>query len=190
MSAGTSRYRTPVGELAVRPLDVDADAETLHRWVTAPHAAFWGMQDCSVAAVRDAYRAITADPHHQAHLGLRDGVPAFLVERYDPAHRELVGLYDPQPGDVGMHFLCAPADPPVPGFTRSVIATIMQWLLDDPAVQRVVVEPDVRNTAVQRLNALVGFTVLGTVRKPEKDALLSACRRDQFRHPLTSGATP
>ena len=105
----------------------------------------------------------------------------FLAERYDPAHVELAGLYDPEPGDVGMHFLCAPADTPVHGFTRAVITTVMAWLFADPATRRVVVEPDVRNTAVHALNAAVGFTVVGPIRKPEKEALLSVCTRDQFR---------
>jgi hypothetical protein len=44
----------------------------------------------------------------------------------------------------------------------------------------VVVEPDVRNTAVHALNAAVGFEVVGTVAKPEKDALLSVCTRERF----------
>jgi RimJ/RimL family protein N-acetyltransferase len=61
-----------------------------------------------------------------------------------------------------------------------VITTVMAWLFDDPATRRVVVEPDVRNTAVHALNAAVGFTVLGPVAKPEKEALLSVCTRAGF----------
>lgn len=79
-----------------------------------------------------------------------------------------------------MHFLCAPTDRPIHGFTLAVITTVMAWLFEDPATQRVVVEPDVRNTAVHALNAAVGFTVVGQVQKPEKQALLSTCTRDQF----------
>ena len=79
------------------------------------------------------------------------------MERYDPRHVELVGLYDPEPGDVGMHFLFAPTDTPVHGFTRAVITTVMARLFADPATRRVVVEPDVRNTAVHALNEAVGF---------------------------------
>ena len=45
---------------------------------------------------------------------------------------------------------------------------------------RVVVEPDVGNTAVHALNAAVGFTVAGPIDKPEKRALLGFCTRDQF----------
>ncbi|RKN47761.1 GNAT family N-acetyltransferase [Micromonospora endolithica] len=170
-----------LGAFALRTLDAEADAALLHGWVTHPKAVFWMMQDADVAGVTDEYRRIAAHPHHDAYLGLWRGTPAFLAERYDPAHVELVGLYDAAPGDVGMHFLCAPTDTPVPGFTRAVITTVMAWLFADPAVRRVVVEPDVRNTAVHALNAAVGFTVVGPIRKPEKEALLSVCTRDQFR---------
>jgi RimJ/RimL family protein N-acetyltransferase len=166
--------------LSLRPLDVDADLEVLHAWVTHPKAAYWMMLDLDAEQVADEYRKIEAHPHHDAFLGLSDGRPAFLAERYNPAEVELAGLYDARPGDVGMHFLCAPTAAPVHGFTLAVITTVMGWLFDDPACARVVVEPDVRNKAVHALNAAVGFEVVGPIQKPEKQALLSTCTRAQF----------
>ncbi|MFH8366037.1 GNAT family N-acetyltransferase [Streptomyces sp. NPDC018031] len=169
-----------LGGFAVRTLDPDRDAALLHGWITHPKAAFWMMQDATVAEVAQEYRRIADHPHHEAFIGLHQGRPAFLVERYDPAHVELVGLYRPRPGDVGMHFLCAPTDTPLHGFTRAVITTVMEFLFAEPDARRVVVEPDVRNTAVHALNAAVGFEVVGPIRKPEKEALLSVCTREQF----------
>ncbi|GAA1797425.1 GNAT family N-acetyltransferase [Luedemannella flava] len=181
------------GEFALRELDIDADAALLHRWVTHPKAVYWLMQDADVAAVAAEYRRIGEHPHHDAYLGLHRGEPAFLAERYDPRHVELVGLFDARQGDVGMHFLTAPTDTPIRGFTRAVITTVMAWLFSDSATRRVVVEPDVRNTAVHALNAAVGFTVLGPIAKPEKAALLSVCTREQFLDatgvPMTTAAT-
>ncbi|MBO4160345.1 GNAT family N-acetyltransferase [Micromonospora antibiotica] len=174
------RHDPALGGFALRTLDPEGDAALLHGWVTHPKSAFWLMQDADVDRVAREYRGIADHPHHDAYLGLWRGDPAFLAERYDPARVELVGLYPAQPGDVGMHFLCAPTDQPVHGFTRAVITTVLDWLFADPATRRVVVEPDVRNTAVHALNAAVGFTVVGPIRKPEKDALLSVCTRDQF----------
>lgn len=187
VSLAFSRTDSRLGEFALRPLDPEADAELLHGWVTHPKAAFWMMQDADVAQVADEYRKIAESPYHDAFLGLADGRPAFLAERYDPARVELVGLYEPREGDVGMHFLCAPADTPVHGFTLAVISTVMAWLFDDPAVRRVVVEPDVRNSAVHALNAAVGFEPVATIAKPEKDALLSVCTRDQFEAAMSRG---
>ncbi|MGW7527090.1 GNAT family N-acetyltransferase [Streptomyces sp. NPDC054783] len=164
----------------VRPVDPLQDAELLHSWVTHPKAAFWMMQDARLEDVERAYMKIAADEHHHALLGLRDGEPVFLMERYDPAHRELVGLYERRPGDVGMHFLVAPTDTPVHGFTRAVITAVMAHLFEDPATVRVVVEPDVDNKAVHALNKAVGFAPEREIQKPEKKALLSFCTRERF----------
>jgi hypothetical protein len=175
MSTGTG-----IGTFTIRPLDPLSDAELLHGWVTHPKAAFWMMQDARLEDVERAYMEIAADEHHHAYLGLHEGVPAFLMEKYDPAHRELTGLYRAEPGDVGMHFLVAPTDTPVHGFTRAVITAVLEHLFADPATARVVVEPDVRNKAVHALNEAVGFVPEREIQKPEKKALLSFCTREQF----------
>ncbi|MGW7008745.1 GNAT family N-acetyltransferase [Streptomyces sp. NPDC054933] len=175
-----SRTDDRLGRFAVRPVDPLADAELLHGWVTHPKAVFWMMQDAEPADVRREFESIDANPHHDALLGLYEGRPAFLVERYDPAHSELAGRYAARPGDVGMHFLVAPADTPLHGFTRAVLTTVMELLFDDPANQRVVVEPDVRNHAIHALNAAVGFRVMDTVSLPDKHAYLSTCTREQY----------
>ncbi|GGX09391.1 acetyltransferase [Streptomyces malachitofuscus] len=171
---------TDIGTLTVRPLDPLDDAELLHRWVTHPKAAFWMMQDAKLQDVEREYMRIAAHEHHHAFLGLHDGEPAFLMEKYDPRYVELTGLYDPEPGDVGMHFLVAPADRPIHGFTRAVITAVMEELFADPDTRRVVVEPDVSNKAVHALNEAVGFVPEREIDKPEKRALLSFCTRAQF----------
>lgn len=163
-----------------RPLDPLKDAELLHAWVTHPKAAFWMMRDAKLEDVERAYMEIAADEHQHALLGLLDGEPAFLMETYDPAHRELVGLYEPEPGDVGMHFLVPPTQTPVHGFTRAVITAVVARLFEDPATARIVVEPDVRNAAVHALNDVVGFVSEREIQKPEKKALLSFCTRERF----------
>jgi RimJ/RimL family protein N-acetyltransferase len=172
---------------AIRTLDPLKDAELVHGWVTHPKASFWLMGDASLPDVEREYMSIAAAEHHDAFIGERDGVPAFLMERYDPRYVELVGLYEPEPGDIGMHFLVAPTDTPEHGFTRAVITAVMEHLFADPAVRRVVVEPDVRNKAVHALNAAVGFVPDREIAKPEKKALLSFCTRAQFEAATAQG---
>ncbi|WP_432024180.1 GNAT family N-acetyltransferase [Streptomyces parvus] len=169
-----------LGEFSLRALVPVADAPLLHRWVTHPKAEFWMMLDAQLQDVVREYTDLAASPYHDAFIGLHRGEPVFLAERYDPANFELKGLYEAAPGDVGMHFLTAPSDTRIPGFTRAVIRTVMEFLFADPATRRVVVEPDVRNTAVHALNAAVGFVPEREIEKPEKRALLSFCTRDQF----------
>lgn len=174
------RWFDPLGEFAVREVDPGADATMLHGWLTHPKSAFWEMQDADVWAVAAYFAGIADSPHHDAFVGLWDGTPAFLVERYDPDHDAIGKVYDVRDGDVGMHFLVAPTDRPVHGFTRAVIVTVMELLFRDPATRRVVVEPDVANRPVHALNAAVGFRVVDTVALPDKEALLSICTRQHY----------
>ena len=176
----TARLPLSEGLFTCRPVDPAADAALLHRWVTHPKAVFWLMGDANRYDVERAYTDIAQAPHKDAFIGLYDGSPASLMERYDPARVELAGLYPAEPGDVGMHFLVAPAEQPVHGFTRAVIRAVMTELFADPANRRVVVEPDVRNTAVHALNRTVGFEPAARITTPHKVALLSFCTRARF----------
>lgn len=163
-----------------RPVDPDADAALLQSWLSHPKSAYWMMTDLDVDGVTRYFRGVAADPAQQALLGLAGGHPAFLMEHYEPGHSELADVYEVEYGDVGMHFLVPPTDAPVRGFTREVITAVMGFLFTDPRTQRVVVEPDARNTAVHALNAHVGFVEHGVVALPDKKALLSFCTREGF----------
>jgi RimJ/RimL family protein N-acetyltransferase len=169
---------------AFRPVRPDDDAVLLHRWVTHPRSVFWEMVDADVGAVRAAYDEIDRHPHHHAWLGGLDGRLAVLCETYDPARSELVGLVgqpDLEPGDVGMHVLVAPPEgPTAPGFTRRAFAAVMRHCFGTCAAQRVVVEPDVDNTAIAAINAAAGFTVHRRVDLGHKTAALSTCTPAAF----------
>ena len=165
----------------LRPVDPAADAALLHDWVTRPYAVYWGLQDASVGEVKAAYAEIDASAHHEALLGLHEDRAAFLVERYAPSYSELASAYDVRPGDVGMHFLVGPADgPTVRGWTRAVIAAVLDLCFEATGTTRVVVEPDVRNDKVQALNTAAGFVPDRVVTLSDKRALLSFCTRESW----------
>ena len=182
-------YSAGVGALSLRPLDLDADVPTLHSWVTQPYARYWGLTEASVADVRAEYRRIEQTLYHHAFLGEHDGRPAFLMERYEPEHDPVGKVYDPAPGDIGMHVLVAPPERRIPGFTGAVFETILDYLFSDPLVDRVVVEPDIRNTKIQALNERMGFRKHSIVDLPDKRSWLSFCTRDQYAEAVSPAAS-
>ncbi len=184
-----TRTDPELGGFRVRPVDPGTDVPLLHRWLTHPKSHYWLMSEATEDDVARDYRAMAASAHEHAYVGEWRGAPRFLVERYDPGHSELAAHYPVLPGDTGMHFLVAPTDTPVHGFSRAVITTVMELVFSDPATRRVVVEPDVRNTAVHALNAAMGFRVLTTVTLRDKDARLSTCTRAQFRAAVAAAPT-
>ncbi|MCP8999554.1 acetyltransferase [Pseudarthrobacter sp. RMG13] len=161
-----------------RCVDAVADAPLLHNWVTQPYASFWGMLSATVDGVVEEYTTIQSSGHHHALLGLDAGVPAFLMEEYLPAASPLAAVYAVQEGDIGMHLLVAPPpEDPQPGYTAAVMDAVLERLFEKPGVERVVVEPDARNSKIHVLNERLGFQPAGVVTLPDKEALLSFCTR-------------
>ena len=176
-----ARLATPGGVLTLEPLVPDATTvELLHAWLTHSRSRFWDLLDADPERVRRTFAAVAEDPHCDAWLARLDGVPLGLVETYDPGAVLLPGHYAHRPGDVGMHLLLAPARTPVPGTSAALMAATLRWLFEARGARRVVVEPDVRNTAVHRLNARAGFEVHGPLELPGKTALLSTCTPEGF----------
>ncbi|MGJ0120148.1 amino acid adenylation domain-containing protein [Williamsia sp. MIQD14] len=181
-------------EITHRRIDLDTDVDLVHRWLTHPKSHFWDMS----SATREEVVALIT--HADATgFGMRLGVvgvggdedrvggvgaePQFLFELYEPLSSELADAgtgYVHSPGDVGMHLLVAPTDTPVAGFTEAVMRHIMRTAFTEAGARRVVVEPDVRNTAVHRLNDLVGFRVAGDHPVGAKTARLSYCTAEDF----------
>jgi RimJ/RimL family protein N-acetyltransferase len=165
--------------------DAARDAARVHDWLRHPRSAFWGMGHLDLAAVRDYLENVTADLHQDSWIGLVAGRPMFLAETYDPARVLLTGVFDAEPGDLGMHILIAPPDAePLHGLTDAAFASVMRWCFSTLGAQRVVVEPDVRNDRIALKNARAGFRVLREVDIAQGDivkrAALSVCTRDDF----------
>ncbi|MDR7304064.1 GNAT family N-acetyltransferase [Haloactinomyces albus] len=170
-----------LGEFTVRRVELPTDLALLYGWLTHPKSVFWMMQAAQLADVESMFRDIAATTGHDAFLGCHAGQPAFLIETYDPANCEVAEVYESAPGDIGMHFLTAPTEHPVHGFTLAVLRTVVEHLFADPSNERIVVEPDVRNHPVHVLNEAVGFRVISRVSLRDKDAYLSTCTREQYR---------
>ncbi|MDP3889668.1 GNAT family N-acetyltransferase [Nocardioides sp.] len=159
----------------LRPVDPDVDAELIHGWVTAPRAVFWGMTDRSVEEVAWVYTYIGDQPNLAAYLLLLGDTPVGLAQTYDPAVDEIGRHYERRPGDLGLHLLLAD-DPARAGHTDRILEFLVDWAFADSAVQRIVLEPDVRNAPslalFERIGATLGprTTLTGLPGLPDKEA--------------------
>lgn len=167
---------------ALRRLLLVQDAPVVHAWVTRDYARYWGQQGQSVEQVIETYREIerTTD----VFVGLHRGEPAFLVECYRPAEHEIGRHYAADRSDRGMHVLVGPSTAPVSGFTWSVFKLVMDFLFSDEAVERIVVEPDIRNRKIHALNRRAGFRYQRVIALPTKHAHLAFCTRADYASAL------
>lgn len=184
---------TTAGQMRVRPL-VRADTDLLHGWVTHPRAAFWDELDSTPEDVEAEIARLAGSSHEAGWIIQRGDTPLALIEVYDPSAVLLAGRPEVAEGDVGMHLLCAtpPAGAHEPGLTSALMAAAVAWIFDAPEasaviggeeVQRILVEPDVRNAKILAKNTLAGFsTIPGAecVALPGKQARLQQVTRGGF----------
>ncbi|TGN63462.1 GNAT family N-acetyltransferase [Nocardioides eburneiflavus] len=128
----------------LRPVDPPADAVLLHGWFTQPRATFWGMGTRTVEEVGEIYGWIAEQDHLTASLVLLDDRPLGLLQTYDPFVDEIGEHYDRRSGDIGLHLFLAD-DSARAGRTSRLMEFLLEHLFSDPAVQRIVLEPDVAN---------------------------------------------
>jgi siderophore synthetase component len=165
------------GDYYLRHLQMPEDIPLIHDWVTREYAKYWGMQGSSIEEVEAAYVKILK--HAQVFMGFYNDKPAFLLERYRAMEDQVGKYYDVQPGDYGMHILVAPVDQRIPNFTWHVFTVIMDFIFSDARVERIVVEPDVRNEKIHILNKRAGFEYQQVIELPNKTAYLGVCTRER-----------
>ncbi|MEG9227437.1 GNAT family N-acetyltransferase [Aeromicrobium sp. Sec7.5] len=135
--------------LTVRPIDPVADADAIHRWVTEDRGSFWMMSEYTLEEVREVYTWLDEQPTHTASFVLADGAPAAIVQTYrvDAEVEPISQLIDHRPGDLGIHFFVAGGDTHREGWTASLVAAGARHVLADRSIRRLVLDPDVDNTA-------------------------------------------
>lgn len=169
-----------IRHLRLERFDPARDSPLLHSWVVQERAQFWMMGEHTLEQVREIYEWIDAQPTHAAYLAWADDEPAALFQTYDPRAEEVGDHLDVRRGDVGVHFLLAPTARPRRGFTRTVVAFLLDTVFADPEVQRLVAEPDARNDKAVDLVTRLGFELGPVVQLSTKPARLAYLTRTAF----------
>ncbi|WP_121254684.1 GNAT family N-acetyltransferase [Nocardioides ferulae] len=162
------------------PVVPDRDADLLHHWVAQERARFWMMQEHSRDEVHAVYTWIDEQPTHHAWLVRLGEEPVALLQDYQPTAEEVGEHYEVLPGDLGLHFMLAPADTPRHGLTAAVFRFVLATAFADPAVQRLVVEPDARNDKAVALVRRIGMRLGPVVPLSAKPAQLAFLTRAAY----------
>lgn len=176
-----SRTIENFGTIHLRHLDFDSDINTIHLWVTNPYAKYWGMLDSTLAEVRSEYETLVSRKDYDVFVGVYNGVPIFLMEKYKASTDRVAEYYTAKNTDYGMHILVAPSEEKITGFTWNVFSTVLEYFFQLPEVERVVVEPDVRNEKIHKLNKKAGFVYQKEIELPEKTAALAFCEVEDYK---------
>lgn len=176
-----------IGRLRLLRLLPAEDAGLIHGWVKEERARFWGMNGWSREQVREVYEFLDSLDTHHGYLMTVAGEPAGIFQTYEPLQDPVGEAYPAREEDAGMHLLLAPAANPVRNFTATVLAALVRFLLADPAKDRVVAEPDARNSkAINRFLGF-GFEAGPKVQLADKEAQLVFLSREKFESAAGQG---
>lgn len=174
----------------IRAMDPARDTANIHAWLTHPRAHYWQMTELDEAGVRDYLGGIRDSADDNGWVGSVDGTDTFYVETYVPSTLIPRDVLVTGPDDIGMHLLVAPPEAnTVHGLTDRIMAEVIDFCLrpldqDGRGGHRVIVEPDVGNTAILEKNRTAGFSPVReadiTMGEETKRALVSICTREDF----------
>lgn len=157
----------PVPELVlpntIRVADPDgADAEIVAEWMNRPHLAATWEYDWPVARWRNHLRAQVDGAHSRPFILSINGVDRAYMEIYRAAKDPIAGCYDSQPHDLGLHGAIADEELVNRGLGALILRKLIaSFLAKDPAWQRIIFDPDHRNTTVRRLCEFLRCEFLG-----------------------------
>ncbi len=169
-----------LGRIEFVVLDPVTDLDLLHEWVTRPSSRFWGLAELTPAELRDLYLFVDGLPSHHAFLVRRDGLPIVLLQTYEPEHDPVGEVYETRPGDAGIHLFIGDRGAPVPGFSTHVADLVAEFVFAHPAVDRLVIEPDVGNERAVARAVRSGFALGPRVQLPTKTGQLAFLTRERW----------
>lgn len=175
------------GTITIRPFQVKNDSAFLQQWVTQEYAVFWGMQNATVEEVEEEYTQLVAPKHYDVFVGMFHNEPAFIVERYNPQLDIINDFYKAKTSDCGVHIIVAPPKiTKTPNFTWFMFRAIMDFVFTNPTINRIVVEPDIRNKKMFALCQRIGFQLGNVIELPNKTAQLAFLTKTNYQQKIQS----
>ncbi|NRA64206.1 MAG: GNAT family N-acetyltransferase [Pseudobacteriovorax sp.] len=167
--------------LTIRPYDNSIDSVFLHNWVNRDYAIFWGLQGATLDKVREEYHSLLRRKNYSVFVGEISSHPVFILERYDPNFDEIKELYDYKSGDLGLHLIVAPPGAKsIKNFTTILLNSILDFLFSHSDVNRIIVEPDIRNKKMITLCERLGFQADRIIELSNKTARLLYIEKETF----------
>ena len=145
----TPQLREP---FSIRLVDPDADTEMIAEWMNRPHLAETWEYDRPVTWWRGYLRAQLAGEYSRPFVGIFKGSPHGYVEVYRAAKDSIAPCYEADPYDLGLHAAIADLDIVNRGFGPLLLPRLAASLFQsEPRCNRIMFDPDHRNTAARRL---------------------------------------
>ncbi len=162
-----------------RPL-TDMNLALLHDWLNRPHLQEWWRDGVtSLKEVREKYLPrIAGSDAARPYLAYYNGQPVGYIQFYEAAEGSLEWWPDePEPGVLGIDQFLADGNRLDQGLGTMMISEFVAFLMADPRVTEIRVDPHPDNRRAIRCYEKVGFQDLGRITTPDGPALMMILKR-------------
>lgn len=170
---------TAAGRFHLVPVRLERDLGLISRWMNDPAvAAFWELAGPASVTERHLRAQLDGDGRSVPCLGLLEGLPLSYWELYRADLDPLARHYPARPHDTGVHLLLGGAVNRGRGLGGTLLRAVADLILARrPACDRVVAEPDLRNTPSVAAFLGAGFRFCAEITLPGKRAALMTRER-------------
>ena len=158
----------------------DADLPLLLDWLSRPHVReWWRSEGVTLDEVRDEYLPrITGSDTARPFLAVIDGQPIGYIQYYSATDGSPDWWPDsPGPGTLGIDQFLADGDRLGQGLGTTMVSQFVSFLMQEPSVTEIRVDPRPDNLRAIRCYAKVGFRDVGVITTPDGPALMMVLKR-------------
>jgi RimJ/RimL family protein N-acetyltransferase len=146
----------------IRLADPGSDAEMVSEWMNRPHLVQAWEYDWPAPRWQRYLQAQLDGEYSRPFIGSFRGAPFGYIELYRAAKDSIAPRYDADRNDVGLHAAIAELKFVNRGIGPIVLPRLVASVFElEPRCQRIMFDPDHRNTGARRLCEYAGCTFLG-----------------------------
>lgn len=175
-----SKYIEGIGRIQLRHVKIEDDLPIIYQWLNDL------KYNCTYKyyTLKDLYNEYEKLVHYSQrdiYMGLLDGEPIFLMDKFKSINDEISKQYTAKESDYGMRFLIAPTNEVIRGFSWHVLTSIVDFFFSYIGINRIVTYLNPTENNYKGLFEKVGFEYLKQATVSHKQVDLFICYRNIYK---------
>lgn len=166
-------------EISFRSLNLQTDLTLIHQWVNMDYSKEYWQMNGQFSQLYAIYQCMELNPYSHSFIGLLNGEIICQFDVYSVFADELRDHVPCESHDCGFHLLMSPNRNPIPGLTKAIVETFLEYYFSFPKAVRMYAEPDIFNLKSIDLLKKCGFVRKKMVKLSYKKAYVYCLERPE-----------